>query len=202
MIEILLGIFYLLSIDISSDNGVFSAQVDYSGGTNCVVQQITMYRDGMCLYTRERPEAHTFYISDIGTVFALSDQQLYFYDQQGNVKTLQDLIFPNGFGFSTDNHNFFASDRNELNVYARTGELVYKLKPCRLCLGFEHGRFIATVSNDTLFFYEDGIEVATRRLSTPYIRTLRISEDKRSLIIEMPNSFEAVEFPFGTKREK
>jgi hypothetical protein len=202
MIEILFGLFYLFSINLSSDNGEFSSQVDYTGGTNCVVQQMTIYRDGMSLYTIESPEAHTFYISDTGTVFALSDQQLYFYDRQGNVKTLQDLTFPNGFGFSTDNYDFFASDRNALNVYSRTGELVYELKPCRLFIGFERGRFVATVSNDTLFFYEDGIEVATRRLSTPYIRRLDISEDKRCVIVEMPNALEAIEFPAETGQEE
>lgn len=202
MIEIFLGLFYLFSINLSSDNGVFSAQVDYSGGTNCVVQQITMYRDKMSLYTIESPEAHTFYISDTGAVFALSDQQLYFYDQQGNVKTLQDLTFPNGFGFSTDNHNFFASDRNTLNVYSRNGELIYELNPCRLFIGFEQGRYIATVSNDTLFFYEDGIEVATRHLSTPYIRRLYISDDKRCVVVEMPNTFETIEFSAETEQEK
>jgi len=154
------------------------------------------------MYTIERPKAHTFYIDNIGTVFALSDQHLYFYDQAGETSILQELTFPNGFGFSLDNYNFFASDRNALNVYSLSGELVYELKPCRLYLGFEHGRFIATVSNDTLFFYEEGIEVATRHLATPYIRTLQISEDKRSLIIEMPNSFETVELPFGTKKEE
>ncbi|MDH4242085.1 MAG: hypothetical protein OEW48_21190 [Phycisphaerae bacterium] len=202
MTEISIGFFYLFSINLNSDNGVFSAQVDYSGGTNCVVQQITMYRDRMSLYTIESPKAHTFYISDTGTVFALSDQQLYFYDQQGNVKTLQDLTFPNGFGFSLDNHNFFASDRNTLNVYSRSGELIYELNPCRLFIGFEQGKYIATVSNDTLFFYEDGVEVATRYLSTPYIRRLYISDDKRCVIVEKPNASEAIEFPVGTGQEK
>lgn len=202
MIEILLGLFYLFSVDISSDNDVFSAQIDYTGGTNCFVQRITMYQHKMSLYFIEGPEAHTFYINDIGTVFALSDRQLFFYDQHGNVETLQDMVYPNGFGFSMDNHHFFASDRNALNVYSRTGELVYELKPCRLFIGFQSGRFIATVSNDTLFFYEDGIEVATRRLSTPYIRGMDISEDRRCVIVEMPNAIESIKFPAETGQKK
>ena len=161
-----------------------------------------MQQHKMSLYFIEGPEAHTFYINDIGTVFALSDRQLFFYDQQGNVKTLQDLVYPNGFGFSMDNHHFFASDRNALNVYSRAGELVYELKACRLFICFQSGRFIATVSNDTLFFYEDGIEVATRRLSTPYIRRLDISEDRRYVIVEMPNAIESIKFPAETGQER
>jgi len=195
MIETFLGLFYLFSIDISSENGVFRAHVDYSGGTECVVQQITMCRDRKSLYTIKSPEAHTFYISDTGTVFALSDQQLYFYGQQGDVKRLQGLTFPNGFGFSLDNHHFFASDRNALNVYSRTGKLVYELKPCRLFAGFQDGHFIAAVSNDTLFFYKDGIEVATRHLATPYIRALDITDDKKCVIVEMPGASQTIEFP-------
>ncbi len=202
MIEILLGLFYLFSIDLSSENGVFSAQIDHSGNTNCFTRHFTMYKHDLISYTKEELQAHTFYISDTGTVFALSDLQLYFYDQQGNVKTLKDLIYPNGFGFSTDKHHFFASDRNALNIYSRTGELVYELKPCRLFIGFEQCRFIATVSNDTLFFYEDGIEIAIRCLSTPYIRRLDISVDKRCVIVEMSNTFETIEFPTETGQEK
>ena len=143
MIEILLGLLYLFSIEISSDNDVFSAQIDYTGGTNCFARHFTMYKHDLISYTKEELQAHTFYISDTGTVFALSDRQLYFYDQQGNVKTLKDLIYPNGFGFSTDKHHFFASDRNALNIYSRTGELVYELKPCRFFFFLEQCKGIA-----------------------------------------------------------
>lgn len=177
-------------------------QVNYTGDTRFFVQNLTLYKHDMPVYAMENIAAHTFYISNSGTVFALSDHQVFFYDQQGNVETLQDLIFPNGCGFSENNQNFFVSDRNNLCVYSSSGDLVYELRPCRLFVDFQNGQFIATVSSDTLILYKDGKEAGQRVLSTPYIRSLDISEDQNHLIIETPHTFQTIELPEEQGQDK
>lgn len=195
MIELFFGIIYLFSIDFSSENGIFTMQVDYAGGTELYAEDLTLYKNDLPLFTLENTPAHTFYISNTGTVFAVSDHQLFFFDQAGNIEILQDLFYPNGFGFSINKEMFFASDRNKLHVYSQTGVLLYELKPCRLFIDFQDGKYIATVSSDTLIFYEEGNEVGTRLLSTPYIRDLEFSEENNYLIMETPRAFETIELP-------
>lgn len=202
MIDLFFGIIYLFSVDFSSENGLFTMQVDYTGGTECFAENLILYENDIPVYTLENTPAHTFYITNIGTVFALSDHQLCFFGRDGNVEVLQDLHFPNGFGFSEDKERFFASDRDHLRVYYQNGEVLYELEPCRLFIDFQNGRFIAAVSNDTLIFYEDGQEVLKRALSTPYIRGLEFSKDNNCLIVQTPRSFETIELPFKKGTDK
>ena len=195
MIELFFGLIYLFTAKFSSENGLFTIQVDYTGGTEFFVDKFTLYKNETPVYTLGNIPAHTFYVSNIGTVFALNDYQLYFFNRDGNFEILQDLHFPNGFGFSKDKKNFFASDRDYLRVYMQNGELLYELAPCRLFIDFQDGEFIATVSSDTLTFYEEGKEVSKSLLSTPYIRSMEFSKDQNCLIIQTPRSFETVELP-------
>lgn len=201
MIEIILGLTYLFSVDFNSDNGVFSASADYIGSSHLFVQTFTLYKNTEVLYTKQAVEAHTFFLSDIGTVFACSDRCLYFYDPRGEDKLLQNFAFPNGFGFSADNHVFFASDRDRLCVYSNEGELINELKPCRLFAGIDQGKFIATVSTDTLFIYKDGIENTVHKLPTPYARSLCFSEDGNCIEVELPNTIEVIEFRTNKRQE-
>lgn len=195
----LFWLIYLFSINISSENGVFNAEVDYTGGTQYYTENFVLYKGETILYAKQGILAHTFYINNAGTVFAISDHYLYLYDLHGEVSILQNLVYPNGFGFTEDNSVFYASDKSALNIYSQAGELVYQLKPCRLFAGIEEGKFIVTVSNDTLFFFENGIEVATKLLSTPYVQNLEVLQDDKCIKLELPGSTELIEFP--TRRE-
>jgi hypothetical protein len=50
--------------------------------------------------------------------------------------------------------------------------------------------WVAVISTDTLFLYEDGVQKYVHLLSTPYARNIYFSDDEESLVIEVPKGKE------------
>ena len=198
-----LSLFFTQNItqaNIWSDGGLYQASIAYGGGVEFFVETFALAnQNGETMYTKENPYAHTFYLSDSGVVFALDEKRLYFYDQNGSEMFLKDLNCPNGFGFSPDNYLFFASDKDGILAYSNRGELVYQLNPGRLFSSTIEGKMVAVISADTLFVYENGIHKFTKKISTPYIRSLSFSDDEKTIMLEIPSGIEVFDSRTGKR---
>jgi hypothetical protein len=194
MIEILLHYFVVASMTITSSNGEFSAAVTYGGDAEPAVQSFILYNEASeIIYRKQMLRVHTFFINDLGCVFALNEKELYLYAQDGEEVFLQELIYPNGFKFSADNSLFFASDKQGIFAYSSTGQLIGKFRPGRLLADADGGKRVAIISTDTLFLYDNGKLKGTKILCTPYARKIGFSDDSRSIIIEVPGGVEVLD---------
>jgi hypothetical protein len=194
MIEILLQSFFIAAMTAASSNGEFTALVDYGRDAEFVVQSFTLYdKAHEVIYHKQMLGVHTFFITDAGSVFALNEDELHFYHQGGEEVHLQDLEYPNGFGFSVDNSLFFASDKRGIFAYSSGGELIHRFQPGRLYADADGGKSVAIISTDTLFLYDGGMLKCVKILSTPYARRVRFSDDSRSVIIEVPKGVEIID---------
>jgi len=194
MIEILLNYVIIAALTIASNNGEFSALVDYGKDAELVEQSFTLYdKAHEVIYHKQMLRVHTFFITNVGSVFALNEYELHFYHQDGEEIYLQNLEYPNGFGFSGDNSLFFASDRQGISTYSGGGELIQKFRPGRLFADADGGKKVAIISTDTLFLYDGGMLECMKILSTPYARRVRFSDDSRSVIIEVPKGVEIID---------
>jgi hypothetical protein len=190
-------IILVLGYAIGSQNGMFRAEISYRNGPVLMTSAFALYnKKDEIIYQKTEIEATTFFISNQGTVFALDEARVSFYDPAGGEKILKVLHYPNGAGFSSDQTVFFISDQTGISAYSLDGDLVHFLKPGRLFEGQGRGRIVATISNDTLSIYDDGVERFVYRLSTPYARSLRFSDDK--IIVEEPVRDEV--FDLGIER--
>ena len=191
-------LFFLLAQTVNSSQGLFFGIINFDRTSELAAETFTLYnRNHEIIYKKIAPQANTFFITDFGTVFALNEKNLFFYKQNGDEIFLKELNCPNGFCFSSDQALFFASDRDGIFAYANDGKLMYQLRGGRLFASNENGRQIATISNDTLFFHEDGVIKFSRILATPYARNLEFSGDKKSLIIKEPNGTETLDLVNG-----
>ncbi len=185
---------------MSSEHGLYHASVTYGGGVEYFVETFTLYdQNGNIMYTKENPDAKSFYISDSGVVFALSEKCLYLYKHNGDEKLLKEFNYPNGFGFSPDNFLFFASDKDGIFAYSSAGELIYEFNRGRLFSSTLEGKMVAIVSTDTLFVYENGVQKYIRKLSTPYTRSLSFSDHEKSITIEIPSGIEIFDSQTGER---
>ncbi len=191
----------LISYAVSSDNGAYSASVTYTRSTTLTVESFTLYNRGEALYTKHGGALTTFFISNSGTVFAMNECELDFFDARGDVIMLKRLVFPNGFGFSPDNVLFFASDSKEVCAFAETGELVYTFSPGRLFSSTERGEIVAIVSTDSLFVYTHGELAFTQRLATAYVRRVSFSPDRKTIIVTEPTHNEVFDVQTGRRIE-
>lgn len=190
------------STAIVSNNSEFSAEVTYGGANELAVQAFTLYdHAGEVIYHKEMVRFHTFFISDLGNVFALNEKELCLFRQDGEELLLQDLTFPNGFGFADDGSVFFASDKQGISAYSNAGEQIYAFCPGRLFASADAGNRVAIISTDTLFLYYRGMLKETRLLSTPYARRLRFSNDKGSLVIDVPGGTESLNILWEVDRQ-
>ena len=184
----------------SSANGLYHASITYGGGEGFFVESFTLHnQNGETMYTKENPDACTFYISNSGVVFALNEKYLHFYDKNGGEMLLKNLNYPNGFGFSPDNYLFFVSDKDGILAYSHDGKLIYHFNPGRLFASTKKGRTVAVVSTDTLFVYENGVQKLTEKIPTPYTRSLSFSGDEKSIIIEIPSGIEIFDSQTGER---
>jgi hypothetical protein len=199
MTEILVNIILLVSTTVSFGHGEYRCAVVYKGETHLAVESFTLYRNDEVVYTKEKPGVTSFYLSNAGTVFAVSENRLHFYAQNGEEVFLKDLNYPNGFGFSPDSMLFFCSDKDGICAYSEHGQLVRTYKPGRLFASTERGKEVAVVSCDSLFLYEDGVLKFCRQLRTPYARAVLFSRDGRSIIVEEPLGNEIFDSSTGEK---
>lgn len=202
MTETILLCLIASSMTISSSNNEFAAVITYGGATELAVQSFTLYdHAGEVMYRKDMVRFHTFFISDLGYVFALNEKELCLFRQDGGELLLQDLTFPNGFGFADNGSIFFASDKRGIFAYSNAGEVVHEFCPGRLFAGVDRGNKVAIISTDTLFLYDRGVLKGTRLLSTPYARRVRFSNDKRFLVIDVPGGTESLDFNREVDRE-
>ena len=200
MIVALLFLMSTVRAASSSDNGLYRASITHGGGVEFFVESFALQnQNGKTMYTKENPDAHTFYISDSGAVFALDEKYLYLYDKNGGEVFLKNLNYPNGFGFSPDNYLFFASDKEGIFAYSNEGELIFHFNPGRLFSSTVRGTMVAIISTDTLFVYENGVQKSAKKLSTPYARSLSFSDDEQSIIIEIPLGIEIFDSRTGER---
>lgn len=188
---LIISLMICLSADVHSDNGFFRASVSYSGGAELITGSFTMYDQyGDIIYAKRDVPANTFFISNTGTVFALNEHRLYFYQRDGSEVMLRELLYPNGFGFSLDNSQFFASDREGVFAYSHEGVLVHTYHPGRLFASTGHGESVAVISADTLFIYEYGRLRDTEFISSPYARDVYFSVDAESIMVQVQDGIE------------
>ena len=199
MTEILVNIILLVSTAASFGHGEYRCAVVHKGETHLAVESFTLYRNDEVVYTKEKPGVSSFYLSNAGTVFAVSENRLRFYAQNGEEVLLKDLSYPNGFGFSPDSMLFFCSDKDGICAYSEHGQLVHMYKPGLLFASTEHGKEFAVVSCDSLFVYEGGVLKFCRQLRTPYARAVFFSQDGRSIIVEEPLENEIFDSSTGEK---
>ena len=188
---LLITLLIFFSTSIESDDGSFRASVEYGGGTELMTESFVLYdRYDVVVYMKSNSTLNTFFISNTGSVFALNEHRLCFYHQDGREKMLKELVYPNGFGFSSDNSIFFASDREGLFAYSGDGNLVHKYRPGRLFTSSTKGENVAIISADTLFVHEDGSIIDTEFLSSPYASDLYYSADGKSIVVQIPGAAE------------
>jgi outer membrane protein assembly factor BamB len=183
----------LFTLTIGSNNGDYTGEVIYAGSTELLSASFKLYdQKGNMLYHIINPEATSFFISNSGQVFATSEQMLFLYELNGNIRTLRKLFFPNGFAFSPDNTLFFASDRDGIYAYSMKGSVVYQFKPGRLFTCTEQAKKMAIVSSVTLLFYEEGNLISQKILSNPFVRKIYFSEDRKFIYLELPDTTEMI----------
>jgi hypothetical protein len=183
----------IFTLTISSANGAYVGEVVYTGGTELVSASFKLYdQNGNMLYHIINPEAITFFVCNSGGVFATNEQNLYYYKTNGEIINLRKLNYPNGFGFSPDNSIFFASDRDGLYAYSSSGNLVYQFRHGRLFTSTNFAKKVAIVSNDTIFYYEDGELKFQKIISSPFVRKVEFSQDENSLKIDIPAGTESI----------
>ena len=186
----LLFVILVPQIVVESPDHFFHANVEYYPGTELIARSLTLMHDQTVIFTKSEPRGSTFLINRSGTVFGIGADALYFYDHQGNEVLLQQLNAPNGFGFSPDNSIFIASDLSGLCIYDRDGKLNYSLPSCRLFACSDGAEIVATVTSDSLFVYEKGSRIYSAVLSSPYVRSIAINEDNRSIQLHLPAAVE------------
>ncbi len=203
MTEVLINTLILFSLTISSDNGLYHASISFGRETQLSVASFTLYdHNSEILYTKQELDVNTFFISNIGTVFALNDKHLYFYGDSGEEELLKDIHYSNNFGFSPDHFLFFASDKDGVFAYTMQGELIYALRPGRLFASTEQGHLVAIIAVDTLFLYEHGVQRFIQSLATPYARSISFSDDGESIIVDEPSGSEIFDTRTGARQEQ
>jgi hypothetical protein len=186
MTVLIINLIISLSVNVHSDNGLFRASINYSGGAELITESFALYnRYGDIIYTKRDVPVNTFFISNTGSVFALNEHRLYFYQRDGSEMMLRELVYPNGFGFSPDNSQFFASDRDGVFAYSHEGVLVHTYRPGRLFASTGNGECVAVISADTLFVYEYGRLRDTEYLSSPYAREVCFSWDANYIVVQI-----------------
>lgn len=184
MTEILVNIIFLVSYTMSADNGIYRCSIVYAMGAHFSVESFSLYQNDELVYTKEQPGVSTFFLCNTGNVFALNENRLYLYTQNGGETLLKNLHYPNGFGFSPDGMLFFCSDIDGIYAYSDRGQLVHTFKPGRLFASTERGKKVAVISRDSLFLYEDRVQKFWRQLRTPYARAVFFSQDRSTIVVE------------------
>ncbi|UCD19951.1 MAG: hypothetical protein JSU64_02105 [candidate division WOR-3 bacterium] len=189
----ILSLMISFTVDVGSSNGLYRAAVRYGGGSELITSSLTLYDayDNV-LYVKNNITMNTFYVCDNGNVFALNEHRLYFYRVDGSEMLLQELSYPNGFGFSPDNTVFFASDRAGLFAYSDEGSLTGKYRPGRLFASTNGGAAVAVISADTLFVYQSGGLVDREFLSSPYVLDVYFSGDGESIVVRLPGDIRVI----------
>jgi hypothetical protein len=160
-----------------SPNAQYCLSAEMEGGTVFAAEEFTLRDGNTVLYRVYDPGAHTFFVSDHGTVFALGERYAVFYDRTGERDTLMAVVHANKSGF-TENHDlFYISMRDGMYVYTLDGALLYTLTPGRLLASSEGGEYIAAVSADTLRLYTEGALIHTVYLGTPYVHSMSFLGD-------------------------
>ncbi|UCF71245.1 MAG: hypothetical protein JSW49_02910 [candidate division WOR-3 bacterium] len=193
MNSLILSLMISFTVDVGSSNGLYRAAVQYGGGSELITSSLTLYDayDNV-VYVKNNIIMNTFYVCDNGNVFALNEHRLCFYRMDGSEMLLQELSYPNGFGFSPDNAVFFASDKEGLFAYSDEGSLTGKYRPGRLFASTSGGGAVAIISADTLFVYRSGGLVDRQFLSSPYVHDVCFSDDGASIVIRLPGDIRAI----------
>jgi len=185
-----------------SENGQYHVSVTFHGGTVFEAEQFSL-RDmnNVVIYHVDDPGVQTFFVSNQGTVFALSEQHIVFYDLAGTCDTLAQFVFLNNSGFSERHDLFFLSLQDGMHVYTLDGRLLYTLLPGRLFSSIRHGANSAVVSADTLRLYNEGMLVHTKILKTAYVRQVSIAESG-SVRVDEHDGIEVFDMTTGEKVEQ
>ncbi len=187
MIAMILVSFYLFSYTFYSQDSLYQASVEFNGATELTAAVFTLFdNDGTVIYTKYDIDAHAFYISNTGAVFAVGRHNLYLYRIDGEEVLLKELDCPNRFGFSPDNFLFFVSDKDGIAAYSEQGDVVYAFRPGRLFASTELGELVAIISVDTLLLYEHGVQKFEVTLTTPYARSVAFSNENSTIVVEVP----------------
>jgi hypothetical protein len=181
---------------------LYRAVLHNAGGSGAVVESFSFYNQyGEVLYTIREPRIHGLFLSDTGTVFAVTDNHLFFIETSGQLMPLKRLQCPNGFHFSQDHSAFFASDKDGVYAYSLDGELKHTFDPGRIVAGINQAQVAAIVSTDTLYTYIEGNLLHRVILSTHYTRAITITSDLH-VVIYTPAGIERYDVYTGTKVEE
>lgn len=185
-----------------SENGQYQVSVTFHGGTVFEAEQFSLRgRDNVVIYHVDDPGVQTFFVSNQGTVFALSEQHAVFYDLAGACDTLARFAFLNNSGFSEHDDLFFLSLQDGMHVYTLDGRLRYTLMPGRLFSSIRHGATSAVVSADTLRLYNEGVLIHTKILKTAYVQRMYIT-GSGTIRVEEHGSIEVFDLMTGEKVEQ
>lgn len=191
----------LFSCTLYSQDSLYQASIEFNGATELTAAMFTLYdREGTVIYTKHDLDAHAFYISNTGAVFAVGKHDLYLYRIDGEEALLKELNCPNRFGFSPDNFLFFASDKDGITAYSEQGYVIYSFKPGRLFASTELGELVAIISVDTLSLYEHGVQKFEAVLTTPYARSLVFSDNNSTIVVEAPTGTHIFDVHTGTRQ--
>jgi hypothetical protein len=187
---------------VSSGNDQYCLDISFRGGTVFEAEQFSL-RDGknMLVYTIYGPGVHTFYVSDHGTVFAMSEHHVVFYDRSGEPRTLVRFDYLNNGGFSEHGDLFYVSVQEGVYVYTLDGRSLFELMPGRLFASTKRGENIAVVSSDTLRLYSEGVLVQTIKLETAYVHRVSFTESG-TVRVEGTGGMEVFDMMTGGKVEQ
>lgn len=193
----------LTGVTVESPDGAFFAEVEYYPGTDLMAKHFTLYaKAGDWIYSISDHQAHTFYISNCGNVYAMNEHNLWFFDVYGVEQWHHSLDGVNTSGFSSGGTVFYVSDKSGIYVYDDCGNVLYKLLPGRLFKAANNGDVIAVTAIDTLYYYEHGSVKHRVHLVDPYVWGLAFSNDGAYILVEYKDRVEEIECITGAWRKQ
>lgn len=172
----------------------------FHGGTVFEAEAFSLRDREKVLYHVDDPGLQTFFVSNHGTVFALSERHAVFYSKAGECDTLTHISYLNNSGFSEQHDLFYLSLREGMYVYTLDGNLLFTLMPGRLLASTQHGEHVAVVSADTLMLYNEGVHVHTKILETAYVQHVSFTE--WSVCVEEHDGIEVFDMATGERIEE
>jgi hypothetical protein len=198
---IMFTIVIVTSITVGSPHNVFTGKIVYYPGTELRTQQFTLYTEaGERVYDLYDHPAHTYYICDNGSVFAMNEHELWYINVRGEVLWQRSIEGVNRTGFSSEGAIFYVSEKTAVCVYDCSGAMRYELPPARLFTSCDGGERIVMIAADTAYCYEHGVLQYAIALPSCYAWDISLSDDQEDMVIEFKDHLEIIDLDTGKRR--
>jgi hypothetical protein len=177
-----------------SQNGWYRAEVTYAqGNSEFVPIDRFALRDslGSVLYTKTGFGHTVVDVANTGAVVGLDfdgpmsgHAGLVFYDRDGQPQGRTDVGFRTATEFSKSGNVYCVLDgRNGLRVFTAQGEELYNLGPASSFTVSADGSTVALYRGSDVVVFRFGSELSRIHVGTPFVRSLRLSENGARLVV-------------------